>query len=145
MERFVFFSLAAGVGHSGEPQWIACTRDLKGGGHKAGKKFEVNKTVIGRTTVEKRSWKFDSGIIYNCGKERSTGGVWGRGYQKRHSTQRNTVQKQGRSALSCQSGDINEQMKNRSANWGRVGNWKRLAEIKTGFTTQVREGGSRDI
>lgn len=77
MERFCFFSLAAGVGHSGEPQWIACTRDLKGGGHKAGKKFEVNKTVIGRTTVEKRSWKFDSGIIYNCGKERSTGGGLG--------------------------------------------------------------------
>lgn len=77
MERFVIFSLAAGVGHSGEPQWIACTRDLKGGGHKAGKKFEVNKTVIGRKTVEKRSWKFDSGIIYNCGKERSTGGGFG--------------------------------------------------------------------
>lgn len=24
------------------PNGLACTRDLKGGGHKAGKKFEVN-------------------------------------------------------------------------------------------------------
>lgn len=119
---------------------------FEGGGHKAGKKFEVNKMIFSSKTAEKVSCKFDSGIIYNCGKERSTRG-WRRGYQKWHSTQRNTVQKQGRSALSCQSGDINEQMKNRSANWGGVGNWKRLAEIKTGLLLRLEreEVGTFDI
>lgn len=71
---------------------------FEGEGHKAGKKTEVKKTITSSKTAEKRSWTFDSGVINNCGKLRSTGGRggWRRGYQKRHSTQRNTVQKQGK-------------------------------------------------
>lgn len=33
------FSLAAGLGHSGEPQWTACIRDL--GGTKSGKRNKL--------------------------------------------------------------------------------------------------------
>lgn len=48
--------LAAGLGHSGKPQWTACIRDL--GGKKQEKKLRSRSKTLSESVKENRDWNW---------------------------------------------------------------------------------------